>query len=294
VNVDGKKPGGCRDLAHALQIVDEISAVIGMRPSVVVRSGSGLHPYWPIEDGQIDDEATRERVETLLRRWRNLCVSVAAAHGASIDSNVFDLPRVLRIPNTRNHKRVPAVLVEARADTGAPMSLDELAERLDEAGFVDDRRCVGGVVDGVDVDAAVRGWAYAERACGYMLTVIDAWATDPISLRHGWLLDKAIKLASAHRKGCLTQDLHRRGIETIASRLSAARATDGSDRQNRGEFARTMRDAIVRVAAFSDEKILDELNHLHDDELTRGTAPAISVCEVSEVSESLVVCLGIS
>jgi hypothetical protein len=220
-----------------------------------------------------------------LRRWRNLCVAVAAAHGAAIDTNVFDLPRVLRIPGSRSYKYDPPVLVEAHSDTGAPMSLDELEERLDEAGFLDDRNHVGGTtVGGVDVLAAVQEWAYAGHSCDYMSAAVDGWASDPISGRHGWLFDKAIKLASAHRNGCLTRELHRRGIDTLASRLREERAADGSDRHNRGEFARTMRDAIVRVAAFPDEKIVDEVNHLHD--LVSRTASAGSVSETAGLSEA--------
>jgi hypothetical protein len=57
------KLDGCQNIPHALRIVDEISTVMGMRPSVVVYSGTGLHPYWPINDGQIVDDATRQRAK---------------------------------------------------------------------------------------------------------------------------------------------------------------------------------------------------------------------------------------
>src|SRR5262245_47958896 len=41
------KPGACRDLDHAWQIIAALSELVGTRPSAVVMSGHGLQPYWP-------------------------------------------------------------------------------------------------------------------------------------------------------------------------------------------------------------------------------------------------------
>ena len=45
------KPGGCADLETALKIIDDLSEILGTRPSAVTHSGGGLHPYWVVSDG---------------------------------------------------------------------------------------------------------------------------------------------------------------------------------------------------------------------------------------------------
>jgi hypothetical protein len=164
------------------------------------------------------------------------------------------------------------------------LSLDELRDRLDEAG-IEERDSDRGEVD-VDTKAAVLAWEWADDDCRYMAATIAAWASDPIRERHPWLMNKAIKLACAHRNGCLTQDLWREGASTLEGRLRDARAADGSDRRERGEFHRTMRDAITNVASFTDEKVLSELKHLHDEQLAGGNAATESVSHLSHLSQS--------
>ena len=94
------KPGGCRDLEVAHGIVDELSSVLGTRPSAITHSGHGLHAYWPTDDGCITDVCA---ARALLRRWGRLVAVVAETYGARRDS-VYDLPRMLRVPGTYNNK----------------------------------------------------------------------------------------------------------------------------------------------------------------------------------------------
>ena len=44
------KPGACRDIDHAWQIINTISERIEERPTVVIFSGGGLQPIWVMED----------------------------------------------------------------------------------------------------------------------------------------------------------------------------------------------------------------------------------------------------
>ncbi len=65
------KPGGCPSLDVARAIVANLGIILGTRPSVTVDSGHGLHPYWPISDGQIVD-GDIAAARALLRRWGRL------------------------------------------------------------------------------------------------------------------------------------------------------------------------------------------------------------------------------
>ncbi|MGK2880441.1 MAG: hypothetical protein ACSLE6_06470 [Mycobacterium sp.] len=104
VDLDAKA-NGCGSIAVAEDIITDVAALIGEYPSVVVRSGYGLHGYWPVEDGQISDDFTTGHATAMLRRWGRLVRVVASNRNANVDS-VFDLSRVLRVPGTANHKPV--------------------------------------------------------------------------------------------------------------------------------------------------------------------------------------------
>lgn len=77
-------------------------AAFPVPPSVVIHSGGGLHTYWlldvPIEVGRVN----AADVKALLRR---LSVAVGG------DLACAEVARVLRIPNTLNHKHTPPVPV---------------------------------------------------------------------------------------------------------------------------------------------------------------------------------------
>jgi hypothetical protein len=98
----GTGPG---DLVAAQAIIDDLSAHLEVRPSVIVNSGHGLHPYWPIEP-----EAARSLSNTdaaaLLARFGRLVKTIASHHSCTVD-NVFNLDRILRVPGTFNQKVMP-------------------------------------------------------------------------------------------------------------------------------------------------------------------------------------------
>lgn len=260
------KPGACRDLDHAHQIIDTVAGLLGTRPSALVYTGGGVQPYWPIEDNPINTEQDRAEAVAALRRFGRLVHHVAAQHGAQVDS-VFDLARVLRIPGTRNHKTVPAVPVTAQADTGAPLGLAELDERLDEAGIPerDTDRAAGGPGETVSPPAV---WQYAVDGavpCDYADAMIRGWANDNPPARHPWLVSQATRIAAAHRSQCLTPELHRKAVDTLARRFAdlCARGTDP-----RPVAPYEVRDAIDYgqrlVAGMTDERLAAELGqHVH-------------------------------
>lgn len=84
---------------------DDDSAVAALEhfapaPSIVVRSGTGehRHAYWPLRS-----PLAREHIARANRR---------IAHALGADSASTDPARILRPPNTRNHKTDPPALVE--------------------------------------------------------------------------------------------------------------------------------------------------------------------------------------
>lgn len=94
---EGKVP----DTATGFDIIDGLSDVLGYPPSVVVASGHGLQPWWVMAPEPRSTLASRARA---LRKWGSTVTRIAASHGAGVD-NVFDLPRVLRVPGTTNRKQ---------------------------------------------------------------------------------------------------------------------------------------------------------------------------------------------
>lgn len=79
---------------EAFELIDRFP----LRPSIVVHSGGGLHPYWLFDEPCEHDDAAM-----LLERWAETWQQIATKMRLKVD-NVFDLPRVLRVPGTTNHK----------------------------------------------------------------------------------------------------------------------------------------------------------------------------------------------
>lgn len=209
------KAGACPDLPTADMLIGDISIAIGTRPSAVIHSGHGLQPLWIIDDPDnttLDNPDQRGAAATLVRRWGRLVATIADRRGIAVD-NVFDLARILRVPGTINHKDTP-VPTTAVADTGAPLTVGEICDRLDEYGVPELE--FDPLLD-EPVDTAT--WQWAEETCTYTQKMIDGWKTATPDARHPWMMSQLTRLAAAHRKGCITADDHRRGIDTITARM---------------------------------------------------------------------------
>ena len=207
------KPGGCPDLETAEAVIDDLSALLGARPSAVVHSGHGLQPYWPVDDGDVTDAFTVADAAVLLARFGLLVALVAEKRKAKAD-NVFDLARVLRAPGTTNHKSDP-VPISARPDTGGPLTVDEVTERLDEAGVAEPD------LDGGEQLSDPDGWVFAEQTCGYTAALIEGIAADtPAGGRNPWACHQAVRLCCAKRLGCVTEADFERARKLLGRRLA--------------------------------------------------------------------------
>ena len=99
------KSTGCRNEQTVDAIIGDLTAALGTRPSAIIHSGNGKHPYWPICDAWIKGGDIGP-ARMLIKQWERLVVRTAKAHRAHVDS-VFDLARMMRVPNTFNNKPVP-------------------------------------------------------------------------------------------------------------------------------------------------------------------------------------------
>jgi hypothetical protein len=122
--VEGK-PGGM-DPVVALEIVEALSEVLGQDATAIVRSGYGLQPYWALaEDVEVIEGAL------LLARWRQVVIVVAAAHGVKVDTGVYDLARILRVPGPPNLKYGASAATGLTMRDGERLTLREVQDALD-------------------------------------------------------------------------------------------------------------------------------------------------------------------
>lgn len=89
---------------------DEESAVglldsMGLQPTVVVRSGHGLHAWWLFTEPWIfDSPEERKKASQLAVSWIYTLKARATEKGWGGVDSVIDISRVLRVPGTLNHK----------------------------------------------------------------------------------------------------------------------------------------------------------------------------------------------
>lgn len=193
---------------------------------------------------------------------------VARLRGCHVDS-VWDSPRVLRAVGSTNLKD-PArpVPVVAWATGGAPVGLSELAE-LFEAYNVPAR-----VEDTTAEPVPVASWEWAERTCGYVLGMVTRWPTDTPGAKHPWLMGALVRLAAAHRAGCLSESGWHGAIVELEDRMRVLCAPDptatGKERDAQEERAARVGDeihnpehggivwAITRAESLSEEKLAEQ------------------------------------
>ncbi len=254
------KAGGCGSRAVALAIIAELENILGTRASILVNSGGGLHIYWLVDDGRIVDLAS---ARALLKRFGRLVALVADRYNATADA-VFDLPRVLRVPGSHNNKdRTAPILVTAQLLAGGPLTVAEIADRLDEYGIVerpDDRAVTGAEI------SPPAGWTFARRTCLYVAAIIARWPTDrPNGGRNPYVYSRFIRLFCARRLGCISEADYQWARQALADLLAELVSTIQPRRAvKRFEIPDMVKHGVARVAAKTDEQASAELrSHGH-------------------------------
>jgi hypothetical protein len=122
IGTDGHKAASFpnpKDEAQALSILDGLP-----EPSAVIHSGGGLQAWWFFEQPWTFGDSTE--AASASDAWQRLLVERAEAKGLHVDS-VGDLPRILRVPGTQNHKLAAPRPVDLRKADGPVHPLVELS-----------------------------------------------------------------------------------------------------------------------------------------------------------------------
>lgn len=83
-------------------------------PSILLDSGHGLQAWWLFDEPwlfELDED--RKRAAEVSRRWTTQLRAWAVTADGDVDTSVADLPRILRVPGTLNHKSEPPAPVTA-------------------------------------------------------------------------------------------------------------------------------------------------------------------------------------
>ncbi len=261
------KPAGCPTFEAAMEIIDDLAVALGTPPTVLIRSGHGLQPIWAIESGDIQTDANpwsdfvRTDAAALVRRWGKLVANVADRRGSKVDS-LYDLPRILRVPDSINVKDpVNPVPATGTLPGGSPVDLERLAEVLEEYGIP--RLAEDGTDPGVILSAPAE-WTAAGHSCKYSAELVKGWATEQPSARHPWLVAQATRLAAMRRNGCLTDTDAVAAEQTLVGRFQQMVTGSGDRGATPGEIRGALAWGVETAATFTAEHLASELgNHLH-------------------------------
>lgn len=255
------KDGGAGSVENARELVSLLSDLIGVPPAVTVLSGHGMQPYWPIED-EDQDEAL---MHGILTRWGAFVKYLAASQGMQLDS-VFDLPRIFRVPGSRNFKDAqnPIDVVAMTPDHWRPVSIDELNDVLIAHGFSSDMT----MPEEYELVLSSSEWKFALNDCQFTPSLYSSLRpTNGVpKSRHGWLLQQLVLINSAHRNGCLTEYTANDLVKVVSERFQEFLAHPPKREMNQNEIAGANRWAVARVESFTDDKLAQELRrHQHSD-----------------------------
>ena len=266
------KDSGAGTIAKSKELIDLISDLIGVGPSAVVYSGHGIQPYWAI-DPEEDFDAVQ--AQGLLNRWGSFCRFVGGSIGVDLDS-VFDLPRIFRVPGSRNMKDIsaPVDVVAVFPKEWRPISLSEVNDLLIAHGITSDKS----LSEGFELVSANSEWKFASDDCQFTPSLYAGIrpTNNPPKSRHGWLLQQLVLVNGAHRNGCITQATGEELLRLVGERFNEFLNTGQKRELNQNEVGSANQWAIARVESFSEGKLKEELrNHNHSDFLTGDPISAL-------------------
>ena len=120
VNEKTNRPDGYISQAEGLRALKTFCDFVGLPLPTIVDSGRGIHAYWVLTE-----EVSREDWEPVAARLRNVCLT----QNFYVDPVVFEVSRILRVPETYNFKDDPPKKVQVRKVTEA-ITFDEFKEIL--------------------------------------------------------------------------------------------------------------------------------------------------------------------
>lgn len=250
------------------KFIASLSGKVGQYPSALIFSGHGVQPLWVIEDPDnavLDTSEKWERAHRLSRRFGRLAAIVAwLEFGKRLDT-VSDLSRLLRVPGTTNFKDSdkprPVVAV---CDIGGPLTVDRIEEFLDEwtPEIASEERVTEEVL------SPPQDWKFGTSTCTYVTAMVRSWGSpsdEPKAGRHQWAVTRCVRLAAAHRLGCISQHGLDGALTVLESALRHWCQAVGVPRDLApDEVGSAYRWAEAEVATFDNQRARFELgNHQH-------------------------------
>jgi P4 family phage/plasmid primase-like protien len=266
------KDSGAGSVAKARELVDLLSDLIGVGPSAVVYSGHGIQPYWAVDPEEDFDPVLAQGI---LNRWGAFTRFIAGSLGIQLDS-VFDLPRIFRVPGSRNMKDVsnPVDVIATFPEHWRPVSLDEINEILIAHGITSEMN----MPDGFELISSSADWNFAHADCQFTPSLFAGIrpTNNPPKSRHGWLLQQLVLINAAHRNGCLTETTANELLRLVDARFQDFLKLPPKRELNQNEVQSANRWAIARVETFDELKLANELrNHNHSDFLQGDPTSAL-------------------
>jgi hypothetical protein len=112
---------GYETQTNALEALKDFCGTYNLPRPVLVSSGRGLHVYWVL-----DEEVTRAQWEPTAVALQAACVK----QGLLVDPSVFEVSRILRVPDTFNYKTDPPIPVDVLTTGGGNVEFEEFAALL--------------------------------------------------------------------------------------------------------------------------------------------------------------------
>ena len=94
------------DLPETLEETLAFLHALECPPSIIVFSGNGVHTYWLLEEPIAVNNDNRSRIQRIMKGYEQSIHQLGREKGWNFDP-VADLARILRVPDTLNHKSHP-------------------------------------------------------------------------------------------------------------------------------------------------------------------------------------------
>ena len=105
----------------AVEALKDFCGTYNLPRPVLVSSGRGLHVYWIL-----DEEVTPAQWELVAATLQAACVR----QGLLVDPSVFEVSRILRVPDTLNYKTDPPIPVDVLTEGGGNVEFETFAALL--------------------------------------------------------------------------------------------------------------------------------------------------------------------
>ena len=265
------KDGGAGSVAKARELVTLLTDLIGVGPSAVVYSGHGIQPYWAIDPAE-DFEPIL--AQGLLNRWGAFARFVAGSLGIQLDS-VFDLPRIFRVPGSRNMKdpTEPVDVFATFPTDWRPLSLDELNDVLIAHSITSEMT----MPEGFELVSDHKEWQHAHEDCQFVPSLFAGVrpTNTPPKSRHGWLVQQLVLLNAAYRNGCITEATHKELYRLIGERFDDYLKLPPKRPANQNEVRSANQWAVAKVETFNDIKLSEELRRHNHSSFSEGDPSSV-------------------